>query len=441
MISYGMGERSILEIAQALSKGMAVGDITHVAGTVYRTKTLDGISAPVVLPSYEEILQHKQAYARSFYTQYQNTDWITGHILVENYGNRGYIVQNPPAKPLSMHKMDNIYALPYTRCCHPMYNECGGVPAVDEIQFSLTSNRGCFGGCNFCALTFHQGRTVQVRSHESLLKEAMLLTKRTDFKGYLHDVGGPTADFRAPSCEKQLKQGVCKDKQCLFPRACKNLNTSHKDYVTLLRKLRALPRVKKVFIRSGIRFDYLLADKEDIFLKELVQYHISGQLRVAPEHVDNQVLKRMGKPNHQVYTDFIKKFYTYNERCGKKQYAVPYFMSSHPGSGLKEAISLAEYIRDMRFTPEQVQDFYPTPGTISTCMYYTELDPATLDPVYVAKSAQEKAMQRALLQFRQPKNYTLVHQALLSAGRSDLIGFGSRCFIRPPKKKKRWLQG
>jgi len=436
MISYGMGEHSILEIAQALDAGMTISDITYIAGTVFRSKDLDGLYQPVILPAYEEVKNNKEAYARSFYIQYQNTDSISGHILAEDYGNQGYIVQNPPAKPLSTDEMDDIYAMPYTKTYHPMYNNLGGVPAITEVQFSLTSNRGCFGGCNFCALTFHQGRTVQVRSHDSLVKEAASLIESQDFKGYIHDVGGPTADFRAPSCQKQLTKGVCPDQQCLFPKPCKNLEVSHQDYVDLLRKLRKLPGVKKVFVRSGIRFDYLLADRDSTFLKELVEHHISGQLRVAPEHVSDSVLTRMGKPEHRVYEAFLKKYHTYDQKVGKKQYVVPYFMSSHPGCGLKEAIVLAEYIRDMNFTPEQVQDFYPTPSTISTCMYYTGVDPATLKPIYVTKNPHEKAMQRALIQFRVPGNYALVHEALTQAHRTDLIGFGPQCLIRPRQLKR-----
>jgi len=436
MISYGMGEHSILEIAQALDAGIAISDITYIAGTVFRSKDLDGLYQPVILPSFEEVKSSKEAYAKSFYSQYQNTDAVSGRVLAEDYGNQGYIVQNPPAKPLSTDEMDDIYAMPYTKTYHPMYNNQGGVPAITEVQFSLTSNRGCFGGCNFCALTFHQGRTIQVRSHDSLLKEAAAFSESTDFKGYIHDVGGPTADFRAPSCEKQLTKGVCSDRQCLFPKPCKNLEVSHQDYVSLLRKLRKLPGVKKVFVRSGLRFDYVLADRDNTFLKELVEHHISGQLRVAPEHVSDSVLMRMGKPEHSVYEAFLKKYNNYNQKVGKKQYAVPYFMSSHPGCGLKEAIALAEYIRDMNFTPEQVQDFYPTPSTISTCMYYTGLDPATLEPVYVAGNPHEKAMQRALIQFRVPGNYTLVHEALTKAGRTDLIGFDPKCLIRPRQLKK-----
>ena len=337
----------------------------------------------------------------------------------------------PPAKPLTTMEMDDVYALPYMRAPHPSYAKTGGVPAIEEIKFSLTSNRGCFGGCSFCALTFHQGRIVQTRSHESLLKEAEDFTKEKDFKGYIHDVGGPTANFRHPSCQKQLEKGVCRNRQCLFPTPCKNLNTDHSDYVKLLRKLREIPKVKKVFIRSGIRFDYLLADKKDTFLRELCSYHVSGQLKVAPEHVSDTVLEKMGKPRNQVYETFVKQFFDMNKKIGKKQYLVPYLMSSHPGSTLKAAVELAEYCRDMGYMPEQVQDFYPTPSTISTCMYYTGVDPRTMETVYVPKNPHEKAMQRALIQYRNPANYELVKEALLKAGRADLIGFDEKCLIRP----------
>lgn len=434
LISYGMGERSIIEIAEALESGLSVRDLTYIPGTVCRTGSLENIPDPIVLPDYETVRSDKRAYAESFWKQYQNTDPFTANVMVEPYGNQGYIVQNPPAKPLSQQEMDDVYDLPYMRTWHPSYDAVGGVPAISEIKFSLTSNRGCFGGCNFCALTFHQGRIVQTRSHESILKEAKAMTQEKDFKGYIHDVGGPTADFRHPSCNKQLTKGVCTNRQCLFPEPCRNLDADHSDYVALLRKLRALPKVKKVFIRSGIRFDYVLADKKDVFLKELVQYHISGQLRVAPEHVADEVLRRMGKPKHRVYEAFLKKFDECNRRYGKEQYAVPYLMSSHPGCSLKEAVEMAEYLRDLKYTPEQVQDFYPTPSTLSTCMYYTGLDPRDMKPVYVPKNPHEKAMQRALLQYRSPENYTLVKEALIKAGRQDLIGYGPKCLLHPARQ-------
>ena len=431
LISYGMGEHSILEIAEALDAGIAVSDLTYIDGTVAKVKTPDIVYDALMLPSFDEVKSNKELYAKSFYTQYCNTDPYSGKRLIEPYSEQLYVVQNPPAKPLTTMEMDDVYALPYMRAPHPSYAKTGGVPAIEEIKFSLTSNRGCFGGCSFCALTFHQGRIVQTRSHESLLKEAEDFTKEKDFKGYIHDVGGPTANFRHPSCQKQLEKGVCRNRQCLFPTPCKNLNTDHSDYVKLLRKLREIPKVKKVFIRSGIRFDYLLADKKDTFLQELCSYHVSGQLKVAPEHVSDTVLEKMGKPRNQVYETFVKQFFDMNKKIGKEQYLVPYLMSSHPGSTLKEAVELAEYCRDMGYMPEQVQDFYPTPSTISTCMYYTGLDPRTMENVYVPKNPHEKAMQRALIQYRNPANYELVKEALLKAGRADLIGFDEKCLIRP----------
>ena len=431
LISYGMGEHSIIEIAEALDSGIAVSDITFIAGTVYKTKSLDSVYDAEILPGYEDMKQDKLEYARSFYTQYCNTDPFAGKRLVEPYNAHLYVVQNPPAAPLTQMEMDDVYSLPYQRTYHPSYEAKGGVPAIKEIKFSLISNRGCFGGCSFCALTFHQGRIVQVRSHESLIEEAKEITKDKDFKGYIHDVGGPTANFRHPSCKKQMEHGVCKTRQCLFPSPCKNLDADHRDYVSLLRKLRDIPKVKKVFIRSGIRFDYLLADKKQEFLRELCEYHVSGQLKVAPEHVAGPVLSLMGKPEHKVYEEFTRQFYKMNEKIGKEQYLVPYLMSSHPGSTLKEAVELAEYCRDLGYMPEQVQDFYPTPSTLSTCMYYTGVDPRTMQKVYVPKSPHEKAMQRALIQYRNPELYDLVIEALHKAGRSDLIGFGPKCLVRP----------
>ena len=431
LLLYGMGERSIIEVADALNSGIAVKDITFIKGTVYKTKSTDGLYDEIILPDYETMKADKRAYAESFRIQYENTDPFTGKVMVEEYPSGIFIVQNPPQEPLTQEEMDEVYALPYMRTYHPSYEDKGGVPAISEIKFSLTSNRGCFGGCNFCALTFHQGRTIQTRSHESIIEEAKQVIADKDFKGYIHDVGGPTANFRQPSCEKQMKYGVCKNKQCLFPSACKNMKVDHSDYVSLLRKLRSLSGVKKVFIRSGIRFDYLIEDKDDTFFKELVQYHISGQLKVAPEHISDAVLKRMGKPENKVYERFQKKYKQLNEKLGLKQFLVPYLMSSHPGSTLKEAVELSEYLRDLGYMPEQVQDFYPTPSTMSTVMYYTEIDPRDMKPVYVCKNPHEKAMQRALIQYRNPKNYDLVKEALLKAGREDLIGFDKKCLIRP----------
>ena len=431
LISYGMGEKSIVQIAEALEAGIAVKDITFVAGTVYRTANPDSVYDALMLPSYEEMKQKPALYAKSFKLQYDNTDPIRGRTMVESYGDRLFVVQNPPQPPLSTEEMDQIYSLPYMRTSHPSYDAAGGVPATAEIKFSLVSNRGCFGGCSFCSLTFHQGRTVQVRSHESLLEEAKLLIADPDFKGYIHDVGGPTANFRHPSCQKQLTRGVCQNRQCLYPSPCPNLDAGHSDYVSLLQKLRALPGVKKVFIRSGIRFDYLLADKDDTFLKELIAHHISGQLKVAPEHISDAVLRRMGKPPNAVYEAFAAKYRQLNARMGKQQFLIPYLMSSHPGSTLKEAVELAEYLRDLGYMPQQVQDFYPTPSTLSTVMYYTGIDPRDGSKVYVCKNPHEKAMQRALIQYRDPANYVLVREALRKAGREDLIGYDKKCLIRP----------
>lgn len=433
IISYGMGEKSIVEIADALNSGMDVSDITYIKGTVYKTKDLSVAYEPVVLPSYEAMKEDKLEYARSFKQQYDNTDPFTGDTLAEPYPNGVYVVQNPPQEPLSMQEMDDVYDLPYERTYHPVYEPLGGIPAIEEIQFSLISCRGCFGGCNFCALTFHQGRIIQARSHESIIKEAKKIIAMPNFKGYIHDVGGPTANFRKPSCKKQCTHGVCKNKQCLFPQPCKNLEVDHSDYLSLLRKLRELPGVKKVFIRSGVRFDYLMEDKDDTFFREMVEHHISGQLKVAPEHIADPVLEKMGKPRNAVYEKFIEKYWKINKQKGKNQFVVPYLMSSHPGSTLKEAVKLAEYCRDIGYNPQQVQDFYPTPSTMSTLMYYTGVDPRNMKPVFTPKDPHEKAMQRALIQYRNPANYELVKEALHKAGREDLIGFGKECLIKPRK--------
>ena len=435
IISYGMGERSIIAIAEALDAGLDVKDITYIDGTVCKVKDLDSVYDYIRLPSYEDLKTDKLEYARSFYTQYCNTDPFSGKRLVEPYNDHLYVVQNPPSKPLTMEEMDQVYSYPYMRTWHPSYDAAGGVPAIQEVKFSLISNRGCFGGCSFCALTFHQGRIIQTRSHESLVEEAKMMTQDKDFKGYIHDVGGPTANFRAPSCQKQLTKGVCPNKQCLFPKPCKNLRADHKDYIKLLRELRKIDGVKKVFIRSGIRFDYVLADPDDTFLRELCEYHVSGQLKVAPEHVSDPVLQKMGKPEYSVYQKFVEKYNQMNKKLRKDQYLVPYLMSSHPGSTLKEAVNLAEHLRDFGYMPEQVQDFYPTPSTLSTCMYYTGVDPRNMQPVYVPKNPHEKAMQRALIQYRDPKNYDLVMEALKKTGRMDLVGYDKRCLIRPEKGK------
>ena len=434
LLMYGMGERSIVEIADALNAGMDVKDITYIDGTVFKCRELDESLPTIILPGYEELQKNKRTYAESFKIQYGNCDPFTAKRLAEPYG-KEYVVQNPPQKPLTMEEMDAVYDLPYCRTYHPSYEKLGGVPAIEEVKFSLVSNRGCFGACSFCALTFHQGRIVQVRSHESILAEAEKMVKDPDFKGYIHDVGGPTANFRHPACEKQMTKGACGGRQCLYPTPCKNMNADHSDYVALLRKLRKIPGVKKVFVRSGIRFDYLLADSKDTFFRELVQYHISGQLKVAPEHVSDAVLCRMGKPRNAVYNRFVDKYFALNKQYNMNQFLVPYLMSSHPGSTMKEAVELAEYIRDMGYNPEQVQDFYPTPSTLSTVMYYTGLDPRTMEKVYVPTDPHEKAMQRALIQYRNPKNYYLVKEALIAAHREDLIGSGPKCLIRavPPR--------
>ena len=443
LLLYGMGERSIVEVADALASGLAITDITYVNGTVYRARSLDAVYDYELLPSWEEVTASKRSFAQSFMAQYKASDPFTGKRLVESYSAQVHVVQNPPSEPLSTEELDAVYALPYARAWHPRYDAQGGIPGFSEVKFSLTSSRGCFGECAFCALTFHQGRIVQARSHESLLEEAQLIINDPDFKGYIHDVGGPTANFRAPACKKQLTRGACTDKRCLTPTVCKACKPNHSNYLKLLRKLRALPGVKKVFVRSGIRFDYVLADpNHQEFLDELVQHHVSGQLKVAPEHISDTVLAYMGKPRNAVYERFCKEFAQANERAGKKQFLVPYLMSSHPGSGLDEAIQLAEYVRDMGYNPEQVQDFYPTPGSLATCMYYTGLDPLTMEPVYVPTSPHEKALQRALIQYRNPKNYALVEEALRKAGRTDLIGYDKKCLIRPrsqsrPQSKKK----
>ena len=437
LLMYGMGEKSVVEIADALNSGMNVRDITYVDGTVFKAKQVDESLPTIFLPSYDELKKDRVKYAESFRVQYGNCDPFTAKRLAEPCGNL-FVVQNPPQKPLTVEEMDAVYDLPYCRTYHPSYEKLGGVPAIEEVKFSLVSNRGCFGACSFCALTFHQGRIIQVRSHESILKEAQQMVRDPDFKGYIHDVGGPTANFRGPACDKQLTKGACQARQCLYPSPCKNMNIDHSDYVSLLRKLRRLPGVKKVFVRSGIRFDYLIADKNEAFFKELVQFHISGQLKVAPEHVSDTVLSRMGKPRNAVYNRFVERYYQLNRQYGMNQFLVPYLMSSHPGSSMKEAVELAEYIRDMGYNPEQVQDFYPTPSTLSTVMYCTGLDPRTMDRVYVPTDPHEKAMQRALIQYRNPENYYLVLEALKKAHREDLIGSGPKCLIRavPPRKRR-----
>ncbi len=436
LLMYGMGERQVIEIADLLNAGVPVGEIKNVAGCMYLESDPNALPKDgVTVPSFEEVSSDKRKYAQATRLQYQEQDAVRGKPVIQLDHDK-YTVQTPPAPPLTTEELDSVYALPYMRTYHPMYEKDGGIPAISEVAFSLTSCRGCYGACSFCALTFHQGRTVTARSHKSLIAEAKLLTKDKNFKGYIHDVGGPTANFRAPSCKTQLQHGVCKERQCLFPKPCPNLEVDHTDYLNLLRKLRKLEGVKKVFVRSGIRYDYLIYDKDDTFFRELCQHHISGQLKVAPEHISDRVLKYMGKPGRDVYDRFTRKYQKINEQLQKKQFLVPYLMSSHPGSGLKEAIALAEYLRDIGHSPEQVQDFYPTPGSLSTCMYYTGIDPRTMESVYVPKSYHEKQMQRALLQYRKPENYQLVKEALQKAGRTDLIGYGPKCLIKPSKGEK-----
>ncbi|MDO4537048.1 MAG: YgiQ family radical SAM protein [Coriobacteriales bacterium] len=431
LISYGMGEHSTIEIAEALDAGLAVQDLSFIAGTVYRARGFEQCDRPVILPTYEEMRADKTVYARSFGEQYRNLNPFLGHPLVEEYPHGVYVIQNPPSTPVSTEEFDSVYELPYARAYHPSYEAAGGIPAIAEIKFSLTSNRGCLGECAFCALNFHQGRIIQSRSDESLIAEAKLMTQDPDFKGYIHDVGGPTANFRVPACQKQLSRGACVGRRCLSPEPCKNLTVTHKSYIKLLRKLRALPGVKKVFVRSGIRFDYALLDEDHSFIRELAVHHTSGQLRLAPEHVSDEVLRVMGKPPNEVYQRFCKEFERESRAAGKEQYVVPYLMSSHPGSTMKVAVELAEFCRDLGYMPEQVSDFYPTPSTVSTCIYYTGLDPRTMEHVYCPTNPHEKAMQRALIQYRDPKNHKLVIEALRKAGREDLIGYGPKCLVRP----------
>ncbi len=440
MLVYGMGEKPIGEIARRLAAGETAGSITDVPGTVVKSADLQFWQDYLVLPAYDDVAADKRKFAAAFKIQYEEQDPLRGKRLVQAHGAE-YIIQNPPAPPLTTAEMDEVYDLPYARDYHPVYAAAGGVPAIQEVKFSIVSHRGCFGGCSFCALVSHQGRIIQARSKESILKEARLLTAMPDFKGYIHDVGGPTANFRLPACHQQQERGTCKGKQCLFPRFCRNLQYDHTDYLDILRSLRALPGVKKVFVRSGLRFDYLLAGNYREFLRELCEHHVSGQLKVAPEHVSPKVTALMGKSDRRVYERFVKAYRQMNKQLGKEQYLVPYFMSGHPGCDLPEAVELAEFIRDMGYNPEQVQDFIPTPGSLSTCMYYTGLNPLTGEKVYVARTVKEKALQRALLQYRNPANYRLVHEALQKAGRTDLIGYEAKCLIRPvrngPQKRKK----
>ena len=431
-LMFGMGEKSVLELAANLKAGKHGTEVVkQIRGVAYLTKEKEDISYPAVwCPSWEETLEDKLKYAESVKIQYDQQDHVTGKAVVQKHGHR-LLVQNPPSIPLTTEEMDHVYGLPYQRTYHPSYEAVGGVPAISEVQFSIIHNRGCFGGCNFCSLAFHQGRYISARSHESVVAEAKQIAQHPDFKGYIHDVGGPTANFRFPACAKQEKHGLCQNKRCLFPKACQNLRADHSDYLTLLRKLREIPGVKKVFVRSGLRYDYMMADDNDEFFLELVKYHISGQLKVAPEHMSDHALYYMGKPSFSVYQKFKERYERINAKLGKKQYLVPYLMSSNPGAELGDAVHLAEYLNSIGYMPQQVQDFYPTPGTLSTAMYYSEVDPRTMKPVYVAKTPEEKEMQRALLQWRRPDKRSIVIKALLQAGREDLIGYTRDCLIHP----------
>ena len=430
LLVYGMSENQIVEVAHALNDGLRAKYISFINGTCFLVDDKDYVYDYVEIPSFKEVSEDKVKYAQAFKVQYQEQDPVTGKTIIQKHGTK-YVVQNKPAMPLTREELDKVYGLPYMKTYHPIYEEAGGIPAIEEVKFSIVSSRGCFGSCHFCALTFHQGRIVQSRSEESILQEAEEMTNLPDFKGYIHDVGGPTANFRGPACSKQLKAGVCKHKECLAPTLCKNMDVDHNEYLGVLRKLRDIPKVKKVFVRSGLRYDYIMADKDDTFFRELIEHHVSGQLKVAPEHISAKVLKYMGKPAGKTYDRFREKFFKINEQLGKKQYIIPYLMSSHPGSTLDTAIELAEYLRDIHYQPEQVQDFYPTPGTLSTTMFYTGLDPMTMEEVYIPRTKEEKAMQRALLQFSNPKKYDIVYAALVKAGREDLIGYGPKCLIRP----------
>ena len=431
ILSFGMGENSTRTLAKLLNEGKKISEITDVLGTCYRTKNVEGING-IMLPSFEKVKDSKEAYANACRVEYDEHDAVRGKRLIQLQKNGEYIVQNPPQPPLTTEEMDKVYALPFERTYHPSYEKMGGVPAIKEVEFSIIHNRGCFGACNFCSIAFHQGRQISVRSKESVLKEAEELTKKPNFKGYIHDVGGPTANFRRPSCDKQLKSGLCKGKKCLAPGRCPALKVDHTEYRDLLKEMRKIPRVKSIFIRSGIRYDYLIADKDESFFKDLVRYHISGQLKVAPEHCSAAVLDKMGKPHIEEYIKFQKRFYELTKGMDLEQYLVPYLMSSHPGSTLSDAVELAVFLKKQRIHPRQVQDFYPTPGTISTCMFYTGLDPYTMEPVYVAKTAEEKQMQRALLQYFKPENRKIIEKALRLTGKTRLMGNSPECLIPAP---------
>ncbi|MBR2861414.1 MAG: YgiQ family radical SAM protein [Clostridia bacterium] len=442
LLLYGMGERSIVEVADALAGGIPIKEITYVNGSAYLTENPENVFNGKIIDSFEDVKTDKDAYCRAFMEQYREQNHVSGKTLIQKHG-KSFVAVNPPSSPLSQREMDEVYALPYTRLPHPMYDTMGGIPAIKEIEFSITANRGCAGACSFCAITFHQGRVLQSRSEESIIEEAKLLTELKGFKGYIHDVGGPTANFYAHGCKTQKEKGACKERQCLYPSICPQFKPDHKQYMELLDKLRKLPKVKKVFVRSGLRFDCMLADKKygQQFLRELCQYHVSGQLKVAPEHISDKVLRLMGKPGEQVYNEFCDKYKQMNAKLGKEQYLVPYLISGHPGSDLKEAVKLAEYLHKHKINPEQVQEFYPTPGTLATCMFYTEKDPRTNEKIYVAKDISEKIMQRALLQYKKPENYETVKKALIKAGRQDLIGFGPQCLIKPREIKNNGYYG
>lgn len=429
LLIYGMGEKQIVEIADYLAGGAAVEDIRYVRGTVYLADDLQGLEEYVELPSLEAILKDREAFAKAYHLQSKELDPFYGKVVVQK-NRQKFVVQNQVPYPLSQEEMDMIYDLDYQRTYHPSYEKYGGVPAIEEVQFSIISCRGCFGSCSFCAIHSHQGRIIQTRSHKSIIGEAKKITALPNFKGYIHDVGGPTANFRHPACAKQLEVGVCRNRQCLFPKPCPNLDADHSDYVDLLQKVRALPGIKKVFVRSGIRYDYLLADKNDRFLDELCRYHVSGQLKVAPEHVSEHALANMGKPGKEVYLKFMRAFNKKNQEIGLKQFLVPYFISSHPGCTLRDAVELGEFLRDIGHQPEQVQDFIPTPGSASTAMYYSGINPETGKKIFVARNPHDKAMQRALMQYKNPKNRQLVKEALQQTNRGDLIGDDARCLLR-----------
>ncbi len=433
LLMYGMGEHTIVELADALDAGLDIKDICYLRNTVWKTTDKEMLPYDgIYLPSFNEVKNDKKAYVKSFQLQYQNTDAITAKPLIEKYDDC-YVIQNQPCFPLSQEELDQVYSLPYMRKTHPLLEAKGHVAAIDEVKFSVVSNRGCYGNCHFCALTMHQGRVIQSRTKQSIIDEIVLISKDKDFKGYIHDIGGPTANFYRPACTKQIDKGVCTNNECIGYKPCKNLTVDHSEYLDILKSARSVPGVKKVFVRSGLRYDYIMYDKNEDFFNELVKHHISGQLKVAPEHIDDNVLYRMNKPSKALYDKFVEKYKVLNKKHGKDQYLIPYLISSHPGSTLESAVNLACYLREIGHMPEQVQDFYPTPGTASTCMYYTGIDPFHNDEVYVPRNPHEKAMQRALMQYKLPKNYDLVYEALVKTNRTDLIGYSKECLIKPKK--------